>query len=120
MEKSLINPCVIKESSKILKQFKEKFGDYKNILKILIKRINWSTWEFIELSQLKLVDKEISLYLKSNTIKLIEKKLQNYFESRGICSFSEMKSSYQQFEVPENISISDYNKIFQEQYIIFM
>lgn len=117
---SLINPCIIKESSNIIKQFQEQFGNYKNTLNKLIKRINWTKREFKELSQLKLVDKEISLYLKANTMKIIEKKLQKQFESRGLCSFFDMKSSFIHFEVSDNISIIEYNNIFQEQYIIFM
>lgn len=86
----------------------------------LIKRINWNKREFKELTQLKLVDKEISLYLKANTIKIIERKLQNHFESHGLRSFFDMKSSFVNFEVPDSISIIEYNNIFQEQYIIFM
>lgn len=117
---SLINPCIIKESSNIIKWFQEQFGNYKNTLNKLINRINWNKREFTEFTQLKLVDKEISLYLKANTIKLIEKKLQNQFESRGLCSFSDMRSAFEQFEVPDNISIIEYNNLFQEQYIIFM
>lgn len=118
--KTLNNPCIIKESSNIIKEFQEKFGNYKNISNKLIKRIKWDTRAFTDLSQLKLVDAEISMFLKPITIKLIEKKLQNSFESFGVCTFTEMKSSCLKFELPEIITIEEYNNIFKEQYIIFM
>lgn len=120
IENSLNNSCIIKESSNIIKQFKEQFGDYKNTLNNLIQRINWNTRAFSDFSQLKLVDKEISLHLKSKTIKLIEKKLQNCFETLGLITFYDMKLELSQFDVPETIPYEDYVTIFQEQYIIFM
>ena len=90
----------------------------------LIKRIKWDTRTFSDFSQLKLVDKEISFYLKAKTINLIEKKLQNCFESLGLFTFYDMKLALNQLEIEvieiKTISIEEYKLIFNEQYIIFM
>ena len=102
-----------------MKTFQNKYGNYKNTFEKLIKRIKWKTQAFTELSQLKLVYKDIALYLKTQTIDLIGKRLQNCFQSRGICSFNEMKSAVT-IELPETISVEEYNQILKEEYIIFM
>lgn len=115
------NPCIIEESSNIIKSFKDKYGNYKNTIEKLIERINWNTRTFTDLSQLEQVDNGISLYLKSNIINLIVKKLQYSFETRGLCSFTEMSSILNQIEIPEVIiTKNEYVRIFQEEYINFM
>lgn len=108
----MINPCIIQESTNIIKTFKSRFGNYKNTVDKLIKRINWNLNEFKELGQFEQLGDEIKTYLKPTAKKIIGKKIETSIKTFGI-NFTD--NCYKKI-----ISDEEYHELFQEQCNTFM